>query len=296
MKALALCLTVLLLFGAACALAEEDSMTPDILPDPEPESEAAAFIFAPRENTTTQDTPSDTPQGSNPDKPWTYPIARALLDDPLDVLRVANQESVLEKDYPPSDAMHKLVDATVKKSKNEKMEVRDIVNDALVLMFADASDAGCTLVLHSAYRSYQTQATMYENRLKNNNGVDDGYVAKGGTSDHQTGLGVDVINPSWVGEKFNAEFAKTKEAQWMAENCAKYGFIIRYPQNKEAITKINYEPWHLRYVGREVAEYIMANGLTLEEFTAEWQNALAVYESEEPETDTGSGPIIDVIS
>ena len=131
---------------------------------------------------------------------------------------------------------------------------------------------------HSGYRSYRTQKTMYYNRLEKNKGKDDGVVAYPGSSDHQTGLGIDVINKAGIGKKFTEAFAKTKEGKWLQENCWDYGFIIRYQKDKEEITKIIYEPWHLRYVGVQVAQYMHENNLSLEEFTQEWQQAVAQYE------------------
>ena len=120
---------------------------------------------------------------------------------------------------------------------------------------------------------------MYYNRLKKNNGKDDGVVAYPRSSDHQTGLGIDVINKAGIGKKFTEAFGKTKEGKWLAENCWDYGFIIRYQKDKEEITEIIYEPWHLRYVGVQVAQYMRDNNLCLEEFTQEWQSAVAEYES-----------------
>lgn len=72
----------------------------------------------------------------------------------------------------------------------------------------------------------------------------------------------------------NEDMAEEVECQWMAEHCAEFGFILRYPADKEDITEINYEPWHLRYVGKEVAAYIMDNGLCLEEFHQQLQAAI----------------------
>lgn len=209
---------------------------------------------------------------------WTYPISRELLDDPMDVILNVNRDNLLEKDYPPKDDLHTLVDATVKKKSSSEMLAREVANEAMVEMFAAAEAEGLGLILFSAYRSYQTQATMYEVRLERL-GKDDGLVQKPGASDHQTGLGFDILNANWLkADGFNKRFAQEKEAVWMEENCARFGFIIRYPQGKEDITGIAYEPWHLRYVGREVAAYIHERGLTLEEFTAEWRQAVAEYE------------------
>ena len=114
---------------------------------------------------------------------------------------------------------------------------------------------------------------MYENRLAKY-GYDDGWVTKPGASDHQTGLGCDVVPRNWTDRGMNEDMAREEETQWMAEHCAEFGFILRYPADKEDVTEINYEPWHLRYVGVPVATYIMENGLTLEEFHVELEIAV----------------------
>ena len=157
--------------------------------------------------------------------------------------------------------------------------VREVAAQALSDMFDAAKADGVTLYAHSGYRSYRTQKTMYSNRLKRNNGKDDGVVAYPGASDHQTGLGIDVINKAGIGKKFTPAFANTKEGKWIAEHCWDYGFVIRYQKEKEEITQITYEPWHLRYVGVQIAQYMRENNLCLEEFTSEWKEAAAAYQA-----------------
>lgn len=239
-------------------------------------AEETFFIFSdPVEETAATEPAEAAAQDAHP---WTYAIPRELLEDPDDLIQLVNKENRLDSDYPPDDALHKLVNASVKKTSSSEMQVREVTNDALVRMFEDAAAEGLSLRLKSAYRSHYRQSVMYENRLKDI-GRDDGVVQAGGASEHQTGLAIDILNPEW-GEKprMTEAFANTAEAKWMAANCHKYGFIIRYQKEKEDITGITYEPWHLRYVGVEVATYIMENGLSLEEFTAEWRHALAEYE------------------
>ncbi len=204
---------------------------------------------------------------------WTYPVSLTELQQ--EYIRLVNRENLLPSDYVPED----LVKIKVKKTSSSAIQMCQMVSDALDAMFAAASADGVTLYAHSGYRSYRTQNTMYRNRLEQNNGKDDGVVAYPGASDHQTGLGIDVISKAWIGKRFNSEFGKTLEAQWMASHCAEYGFIIRYPAGKEDITNIIYEPWHLRYIGVEAARYMTNSGLTLEEFTAEWQQALSDFEA-----------------
>lgn len=204
---------------------------------------------------------------------WTYPVSLKGLDE--EYIRLANRDTLLPSDYAPKD----LVKISVKKTSSSSIQMREAASEALSAMFSAALDDGLTLYAHSGYRSYQTQNTMYKNRLERNGGKDDGAVAYPGASDHQTGLGIDVISKSWIGNRFNENFAKEPEAQWMAAHCAEYGFIIRYPEDKVDITEIMYEPWHLRYVGMEAAKYIMGSGICLEEFTVEWQQALADFQA-----------------
>ena len=86
-----------------------------------------------------------------------------------------------------------------------------------------------------------------------------------GTSEHQTGLAIDISCPTMNGI-LTDKFGETKEGKWVAENSYKYGFIVRYPKNKSNITGYGYEPWHIRYVGTELAKYLFDNNITLDEY------------------------------
>ena len=205
---------------------------------------------------------------------WAYPIPYDLLMT-SDYIVLTNKENLLSEDYIPPD----LVKLTCKKISSDPIQMREVAANAHSDMFAAAKEDGIILYAHSGYRSYRTQKTMYSNRLKKNNGKDDGVVAYPGSSDHQTGLGIDIINKAGIGKKFTTAFAETKEGKWVAENCWNYGFVIRYQKNKEDITQIMFEPWHLRYVGVQVAQYMHENDLSLEEFTAEWKEAAAEYQA-----------------
>ena len=207
---------------------------------------------------------------------WEYPLAPEIIYDFKQYITLANRTHLLDGSYTPND----LVNVTVKRASGAgHMQLRQAASDALTAMFEAASEAGYTLYLKSAYRSYQTQKTMYNNRLEKM-GRDDGLVSYPGASDHQTGLGADILNYAWTQKDgMNKEFAKTEEAQWMEANCQEFGFVLRYMEDKEEITAIKFEPWHFRYVGKEVAVYMMENHLSLEEFTEEWQNYLTDYEA-----------------
>ena len=207
--------------------------------------------------------------------PWEYPLAPEILADYGDFIILTNREALLSKDYEPDD----LVKVTAKKASSVAMELREDTNNALNAMFEAAKADGYTLYVKSAYRSYQTQNSMYDNRLKKY-GYDDGLVAYPGSSDHQTGQGVDILNYEWtLKDGMNEKFAAEPEAKWMEENCHKFGFILRYMKDKEESTNIKYEPWHFRYVGKEAAAYIMENHLSLEEFTEEYKAYIASYEA-----------------
>ena len=130
---------------------------------------------------------------------------------------------------------------------------------------ADAALAdGLTLRSVSAYRSYRTQELLYSRYLaQDSQDVVDDFSARPGHSEHQTGLALD-INVA----RSSAHFENSAEYAWLLENCARFGFILRYPQGKESITGYRFEPWHYRYVGTEIAAVCMKQGLTYEEYVA----------------------------
>ena len=133
-------------------------------------------------------------------------------------------------------------------------------NTALQEMFNAAKTDGLNLFVKSGFRSFSTQKSLYNNYVKRDGkAAADRYSARPGYSEHQTGLAFDI-------NKSNSSFAGTPEANWLAENCYKYGFIIRYPEGKEAITGYIYEPWHIRYLGIETATAVYESGLCLEEY------------------------------
>lgn len=134
----------------------------------------------------------------------------------------------------------------------------------------------------SGYRSYARQKAVFDQSVKDH-GKDhaDKYCAIPGSSEHQTGLAIDVSTPD-IANVLEEKFADTKAGKWIAKNSYKYGFVVRYPKGKQKITGYNYEPWHLRYVGISTAKYLYNNKLTLEEMynvsmnkeNKEWRNDL----------------------
>lgn len=134
-------------------------------------------------------------------------------------------------------------------------------------MATDAQSINLTIKVVSGYRSYQDQEKLYK-RYQERDGekVANTYSAKPGHSEHQTGLALDIYNT----ELSFSNFEKTIEFAWIKNNAHRYGFIIRYPLNKEEITGYKYEPWHLRYLGIEVATYIFENNITFDEYYAKF--------------------------
>ena len=227
-----------------------------------------------------------------PEISWTYPVP--LSDLQSEYAMLVNGNNVLDKSFAP-DPQVKVTG--VKRATSAAVYMEETAAEALKEMFAAAamvteynyvtadgkektakydSDAGMVLYLKSGYRKYGTQATIYANYLERNNGVDDGYVAKPGTSEHQTGLCADILNDDYAGRPtMTQDFKWTPEAQWMKANCADFGFILRFLEGREDETGTPFEPWHFRYVGKNIAGYVMSNeGMTLEAFTVEAQSAI----------------------
>ncbi len=131
---------------------------------------------------------------------------------------------------------------------------------ALQQLQAGAEAAGHSMPLISGYRSYAYQASLYNSYVaQDGQALADTYSARPGHSEHQSGLAFDI------GALDNG-YGNTPDGRWLHAHCADYGFIIRYPAGKESMTGYQYEPWHVRYVGKEIASQIMAQGITLEEY------------------------------
>ena len=141
--------------------------------------------------------------------------------------------------------------------------------DAFINMFNKAKEENLTLIVNSSFRSYENQTEIYNNykKWKGEEYADD-IAARPGHSEHQTGMAIDIQTYG-----SNAEtFEDTDEFKWLSENAYKYGFILRYPKDKEYLTGYNYESWHYRYVGLEAAKYIHENDITFDEYYAFYEN------------------------
>ena len=138
-------------------------------------------------------------------------------------------------------------------------------NNMLWTMFAAANAEGLYMRVQSGYRSYIDQHIIYNNYVAVDGQANaDRYSARPGHSEHQSGLAFDLNTNYYTG--LTQAFGETPEGKWLAANCHKYGFIIRYPKEKESITGYMYEPWHVRYLGVEKATAVYESGLCLEEY------------------------------
>lgn len=175
---------------------------------------------------------------------------------------LVNSKSSIDSSYKPKQVTVPNVSFSFS-GQDSKKNMEYEAAKALENLFTGAKAQGINLKAVSGYRSYERQKSIYNAKYAQY-GANLKANAKPGESEHQTGLAMDVSAAS-VGYDLVQRFEYTKEGQWLANNSHNYGFIIRYPKGKEHITGYIYEPWHIRYVGEELAEYLYENKLTLDE-------------------------------
>lgn len=176
-------------------------------------------------------------------------------------LMINNKYYKLSKDYKPND----LVIVKNWYSYGENNKLRANAYEAFVNMYEAALKNNIKLIINSSYRTYDEQEKLYNDYLsKYSEKYADSYAARPGHSEHQTGLAIDIITPGSSEENFD----KTDAYKWLQDNSYKYGFILRYPKDKNEITGYNYESWHYRYVGINSANIIHENNITFDEYYA----------------------------
>jgi D-alanyl-D-alanine carboxypeptidase len=179
-----------------------------------------------------------------------------------DLYFLLNKNIFINATYRPADLVMPDV-AFAFQGMDEKKLLRSEAAAALELLFAEAKLEGQLLYAVSGYRSYERQTAVF-----NNNVLRKGYEqanktsALPGQSEHQLGLAMDVANATLNINLFEG----SSESDWVAANAHRFGFIVRYPLGKEHITGYSYEPWHLRYVGQDIASAIYEQDITLEQF------------------------------
>ena len=186
-----------------------------------------------------------------------------IVSDPDDLAVISNKQLALPFDYEPEDLV--MLDVAFARISNYRL-MRQVAADALKELFDEALEDGITLYARTAYRSFQAQEQIFTNFVANH-GYDQArrFSAKPGQSEHQTGLAIDITSDS-VDHDLSQDFGSTPEGEWVGENAHRFGYVIRYPRDKEEITGYMYEPWHIRYFGVELATELYESGLTYEEY------------------------------
>lgn len=191
----------------------------------------------------------------------------ALLEDySLDssIWRLVSKNSAISTEYTPASLKIPEVATRTNKSDTER-SVRSDIEQPLKDMFVDAAKTGHQIVILSGYRPASMQASIFNGAVsRDGEAIANKYIAKPGESEHQTGLAIDITSAS-LECYLEACFEETSDGEWLKENSFKYGFTLRYPKDKEEVTGYNYEPWHFRYVGVELATALYESGLTLDE-------------------------------
>ncbi|WP_458120276.1 M15 family metallopeptidase [Paenibacillus sp. Z6-24] len=188
-----------------------------------------------------------------------------VVTNPESMTVIVNKNRYLPEGYEPPD----LVVPDVAFSYDgvlEKSHMRKEAAGALEELFKASKSAGLDLRAVSAYRSYKRQVSIYNNNVATKGKeYTDRVSARPGTSEHQTGLAIDVSGPG-IGYGLEQSFGKTAEGKWLKQHAAEYGFVIRYKKGADDITGYTWEPWHIRYIGKALAEDVTAKDLTLEEY------------------------------
>ena len=181
------------------------------------------------------------------------------LHNYLDITTLVNKYNKLPDNYEIDDLV--VLD---NEYSNKGEKVRKVIYNDLKKMFDDAKKDNINLNVISGFRTYEKQDTLFNNSIKKN-GIDHAliYSSKPGYSEHQLGLAIDI-------NSVEENFKNTNEYKWLKNNSYKYGFIERYPENKEYITGFGYEPWHYRYLGVDITTRIFTENITYEEYVVKF--------------------------
>ncbi|MBK0420647.1 M15 family metallopeptidase [Leucobacter sp. CSA2] len=230
-------------------------------PEPEPEPKPT-----PAETTTptapAPTTAKPTPKPTTPPAPPAFDKQARSIDDPASIWVVTDKlRPLAPKEYEPADL--RMPQGFVN---TNGQPLRDEAATAVEGFLGAAAQNGLNVQIISAYRPYGMQVELYNSYIaRDGQAAADTYSARPGFSEHQTGLVVDLDDGS--GCALSECFGGTAAGKWLAEHAAEHGFIIRYPQGKQEVTGFIPEPWHFRYVGKELAAEMKRTGVvTLEEF------------------------------
>lgn len=176
-------------------------------------------------------------------------------------LILVNKFNYLNNSFVPNEIVDVDINYAYQNNKASKE-----VNDAYVLMAKDAKKDNIILLVNSSYRTYERQEEIYK-EFYYSKGISyaDKYAARAGYSEHQTGLALDIFTS---GRSTTSDFDQSEAFKWLTNNAHKYGFILRYPKDKEYLTGYSYESWHYRYLGVDTATKVYNSGLTYDEYYA----------------------------
>lgn len=193
-------------------------------------------------------------------------LAKSVFEDEHQWVLV-NKEYGLAADFVPDNLVP--IEVPTVNQVPEVNQMSEAASDQLTQLFDAAKRAGHDLYAISGFRSYQTQETLYNNYVAQH-GEDEAnkFSAQPGHSEHQTGLAMDITSAA-VDYGLSQAFGETEEGKWLADNAYRFGFVLSYPQGKEHITGYMYEPWHFRYLGKELAQLLYDRQLTYQEYLAE---------------------------
>lgn len=186
------------------------------------------------------------------------------IDDPASLWVIVNKQRSLPASYVPAGLRQPNI--RVRASGSSEMLLRDEAATAVEQITKAAAGQGINLMLVSGYRSYGLQQAVYGgNVAREGQAAADLTSARPGHSEHQTGLAADLGSTNRLCE-LQTCFGQTPEGRWLATHAHEYGFVLRYPEGKQSIVGYSYEPWHMRYVGPELAGEVFQSQQTLEEF------------------------------
>ncbi len=240
-------------------------------PGTQPTASANAFHDADPTPTPTRSEPADRgnasrePEVKSPEIPQCISDDKQAFHDDLDewALTFMDHEYGLDANYAPTDLV-RVTEAGVE----GVGYLRELVISDLAEMASAAKQAGAPIAVHSSYRSYGEQKSTYK-RWSEQMGSDKAALssAREGHSEHQLGTALDIRGAErWQAPWKDGDFGQTKAGKWLAENARSYGFIMSFPPESQDVTCYKYEPWHFRYVGKDVARQVQEQGVTLREF------------------------------
>ena len=193
------------------------------------------------------------------DYEWYDEDAVKDTDTSLNELMLVNKFYKLNKKYVPD----KITDIKSTYAYADNSTTEEVL-EAFKNMWSAAKKDDIALIITSSYRSYEDQDKVWESYATKSEEYADSYAARAGFSEHQTGLALDIVTYNSTMNNFDDSDA----AKWLKKNSYKYGFILRYPKDKEDITGYDYEPWHFRYVGKDLAKIIHDKNITFDEYYA----------------------------